>query len=150
MAIQNFFKENSCYKLALIVLVFFFFLNYFICHNKINQDGYEFVYIIYAVIFSGIFICTSLLLTHTFSIQIPFTCGYIKKQTTLEYENITKETTEKEKEKLFTTADFQKMLQEKGADESKWNWQLKDRIRGRRNIISDDELENIDVSEDEI
>jgi hypothetical protein len=149
MAVHKFSKENLFYALGIIVLALSSVLNYYLFHHKLNENGYEFVYIIYAVLFSGIFIFTMLMAANKFSIKIPFTFGYIKKLSPEEYEKITKETTEREKEKLFMTPEFQKMLQEKRDDETKWNWQLKDRLRGRRNIISDDELEDIDVSEDE-
>lgn len=74
---------------------------------------------------------------------------YIKMYTVEEYERIKEETTQKEKEKLFTSSNFEKMFVEKGEDEAKWNWQLRDRKRGRLNVISDDELSNITVSDEE-
>ncbi len=74
---------------------------------------------------------------------------FIKMTSVEEYEKITQKTTEEEKEKLFETDEFAKMMLEQGEDEAKWNWQLRDRIKGSLNNISDDELENIDVSIDE-
>ncbi len=74
---------------------------------------------------------------------------YLKMYSVEEYDKITIETTQKEKEKLFTSANFEKMFVEKGEDETKWNWQLRDRQRGRLNVISDDELSDITVSADE-
>ena len=64
-----------------------------------------------------------------------------------EFNIIMKETTKIEKQKLYSNPKFVKMLKEKGPDESKWNWQLKARIDGKMNNISDDELDEISLSD---
>jgi uncharacterized protein YjiS (DUF1127 family) len=66
-----------------------------------------------------------------------------------QYDTLKRWTTLKEKEKLLENPKFIEMLNEKGGDEANWNWQLRDRLRGRLNNLSDNDLSNIDVSESE-
>lgn len=75
--------------------------------------------------------------------------SYVNRQTEEDYRKITEETTQREKQKLYKSWEFANMFEKKGDDEANWNWQMRDRIRGRRNVISDDELSNVSVSADE-
>ena len=45
------------------------------------------------------------------------------------YEQITKENTKKELDKLMKTKKFQEMLREKGTDQRNWNWQSRERMQ---------------------
>lgn len=66
-----------------------------------------------------------------------------------EYEKITKEITEIEKFNLFKSQEFIQMYNEKSDHEVNWNWQLRDRMKGNLNVISDDDLTNVEVSIDD-
>lgn len=73
----------------------------------------------------------------------------VKRMTSHEYSTYIKEITNSEKQKLFENRKFIEMITKKGSDESKWNWQLRARIKGKMNNISDDELSEITVSDNE-
>ncbi len=73
----------------------------------------------------------------------------IKEMTSHEYSYYIKEITKSEKRKLFENPKFIEMITKKGSDESKWNWQLRAKIKGKMNNISDDEISEITVSDND-
>jgi hypothetical protein len=130
-----------------ILIIIFSYKIYF--SNLWNDDigkNNHFMFLLYGLIIGFVFIITIL-----FSVKIFRATSSVKNYrnylTREECNKIMKETTELEKLKLFTNPKFIKMLKDKGSDESKWNWQLKARIEGNMNFISDDELDDISLSE---
>lgn len=155
MACSEFYRQNKTLMLLQSGLLGGLILSYYSFEDWLHSDDiflYTAAVLIYAGLISLILVNLYLLLSRSFNVTLPFGKSlnrFIKMYTKDEYERTTKETTEREKEKLFQSEQMMKMMQEKGEDESKWNWQLRDRIRGKLNVFSDDELSNITVSEDE-
>lgn len=131
-----------------ILFTTFDFKSFYISNDNDINKLYD--YILYAIqtsllILNSIFIFMKILLKSNWNNKI----NGNKKLTLDEYAAITKETTKIERQKLFSNPKFIEMINKKGNDERKWNWQLLSRINGKMNIISDDELSNITISDEE-
>ena len=67
------------------------------------------------------------------------------------YDKITKTYTQEKLNELVKSNPFKKMVEEKGEDKDNWNWQSRDRLKGKQqkdnSDISSDEIENMSVSE---
>ena len=68
------------------------------------------------------------------------------------YDNISRSYTKDQLNELVKKDLFKKMLEEKGEDKENWNWQSRDRLKGKiqknESDISSDEIENMSVSDD--
>ena len=77
-------------------------------------------------------------------------CYRIDKKT---YDNQNKVYTQEKLNELLRTPQFKKMYEEKGEDKENWNWQSRDRKRGKKqkdeSDISSDEIEYMSVSQDD-
>jgi Cu/Ag efflux pump CusA len=152
MAAAEFFKNNR-----FLIYLFFLFtillaLHHVYFKNYISDEDFSYTITIYAGLISFILLILFFLISRAFIDKLTsgkITTSYINAISLEEYEKITKETTEQEKAKLFQSDEFESMLKEKGENEANWNWQLRNRMQGKLNVISDDELSNITVSEDE-
>ena len=70
------------------------------------------------------------------------------------YDLITKETTQKEIEKLYENERFKKMLNEKGETLEKWNWQSREKakrtvFREDKSDTSDEHMSQVDLSDND-
>ncbi len=71
-----------------------------------------------------------------------------------QYEMITKETTQKEVEKLFSSEKFKKMAEEKGEKVENWNWQSREKakrtvFRDDKSDTSDEHMSQVDFSDND-
>ena len=77
-------------------------------------------------------------------------CYRIDKDT---YEDQNRSYTQEKLNELLRTPQFKKMYEEKGEDKENWNWQSRDRKRGKKqkdeSDISSDEIEYMSVSQDD-
>ena len=68
------------------------------------------------------------------------------------YDNISRSYTKDQLNELVKKDLLKKMLEEKGEDKENWNWQSRDRLKGKiqknESDISSDEIENMSVSDD--
>ena len=68
------------------------------------------------------------------------------------YDNISRSYTKDQLNELVKKDLFKKMLEEKGEYKENWNWQSRDRLKGKiqknESDISSDEIENMSVSDD--
>ena len=76
----------------------------------------------------------------------------IRSKTT--YDVITKETTQKEVEKLFNSEKFKKMAEEKGENIENWNWQSREKtkrtiFREDKSDTSDEHMSQVDFSDND-
>jgi hypothetical protein len=152
MALIDNLKELKTF-LVLKFLIFmalgvhhFYFSNYIENYYEINFVVYTFLLSMILLLF--VFIVGKIFARSSYS-GVSFRENYLITSKINEYEQETEEITAREKEKLFSNPEFISMMQEKGFDESKWNWQLNDRIEGKMKVISDDELSDLTVSNDE-
>jgi hypothetical protein len=78
---------------------------------------------------------------------------FARQLTTSDYERIKRETTEREKQKLYESPAFKKMMNAKGNDESKWIWQTREKEKKtiyRDQEESDDEsLSKVTITSDD-
>jgi len=155
MAPKNFIKENIQLVSGLILLIFSLVLQFFFFYDFFSSDFNIFGVISYPILISLIivtfFILISWYINKPFEISENKNANFKNRKflSLEEYEKITKETTEREKEKLFASEEFGQMLISKGNNELLWNWQLRDKMREKTNQVSDDDLENLTVSSDE-
>jgi hypothetical protein len=144
------------YRKEIVILNFLIFI--FVFYNiwyepildeddvKIKKDYTIFIFLISCIIIDIIMIIWKI---YRFS-NIKKNGGrYMKTLSLEEFDLITKETTKLEKLKLYSNPKFIEMINKKGYDERKWNWQLRSRIDGKINNISDDEINDITISDEE-
>ena len=78
--------------------------------------------------------------------------SYCERSDVKTYDKITKTYTQEKLNELVKSNPFKKMVEEKGEDKDNWNWQSRDRLKGKQqkdnSDISSDEIENMSVSED--
>ena len=77
--------------------------------------------------------------------------SYCERSDVKTYDKITKTYTQEKLNELVKSNPFKKMVEEKGEDKDNWNWQSRDRLKGKQqkdnSDISSDEIENMSVSE---
>ena len=77
---------------------------------------------------------------------------YCQRSDSKVYDNISRSYTKDQLNELVKKDLFKKMLEEKGEDKENWNWQSRDRLKGKiqknESDISSDEIENMSVSDD--
>ena len=78
--------------------------------------------------------------------------SYCQRSDTKAFDNISRAYTKEQLNALLRKDQFKRMLEEKGEDKENWNWQSRDRLKGRiqknESDISSDEIENMSVSDD--
>ena len=68
------------------------------------------------------------------------------------YNKITKINTEKKLKELVESPKFMKMMEEKGEDAANWNWQIKEKLSGKKPLdesdIDSSDIENMSLNSD--
>ena len=146
------FQKVIFSKFSLILfLTTAFVVHQYYYQDKFGTKDYQYHFLINASLISILIISVFYLISSLIKTKIIiFTnqTSFAKRETLEEYEMNAQIATDEEKTKLFNTPEFINMLAQKGDDESKWNWQIRDRLKDKLNT-SDDDLSEIDVSRDE-
>ena len=78
--------------------------------------------------------------------------SYCQRSDSKAFDNISRAYTKEKLNELLRKEQFKRMLEEKGEDKENWNWQSRDRLKGKiqknESDISSDEIENMSVSDD--